>query len=87
MSREETLGGFFGDTIQWKTYSEGYDDIVKTGKPGMVFFHRMYCEACHRLGLDVQQNTELIELSKQFVMISCNGMSEEPDSPAFEIGI
>ena len=51
----------------------------------MVVFHRSYCSACGRLGSEVRENGELIELSKQFVMISCN--QEGPcEDDAFAIG-
>ena len=82
---EETLGGFFGDAIRWRAYGDGYDEIAKQKKPGMVVFHRSYCSACDRLGSEVKENEELIELSKQFVMISCN--QEGPcEDDAFAIG-
>ena len=59
---------------------------MNSHKPGLVLFHRSYCGACKRLGNDVRQNKQLIELSKQFVMISCDG-TNDPEGDAFEIGI
>ena len=51
----------------------------------MVVFHRSYCSACDRLGSEGKENEELIELSKQFVMISCNQDGPCEDD-AFAIG-
>ena len=82
---EESLSGPFGDAILWKNYADGINEIKETHKPGMLVFHRSYCNACRRLGNDVRGNTELISRSRQFVMISCNG--NEPESDAFMIGI
>ena len=82
---DESLGGFFGDRINWKSYNEGYNEIATTRKPGMVVFHRSYCGACQRLGEGAADNEEFIELTKQFVMISCHE-SGVCDNDAYAIG-
>ena len=49
-------------------------------------FHRSYCSACDRLGSEVKENEELIELSKQFVMILA-GDEDEPEDEKWLPGL
>ena len=79
------MGGYFGELVDWKSYDEGYNEIATTKKPGMVVFHRSYCGACQRLGESARDNEEFIELTKQFVMISCHE-SGICDNDAYAIG-
>ena len=84
LATQEGLGGAFGNEINWKNYADGIEEIRTKHKPGMLVFHRGFCPSCNRLAMEVKNNKKVINLSKHFVMVSCDG--NEPKSELFTFG-
>ena len=76
---------YFGDQINWKKFQDGLREIAEDHKPGIILIGKSWCNTCKKVGAKFQQDSELIELSKQFVMISCID-DEEPDYDEFRPG-
>lgn len=77
---------FFGNEINWKSFREGLQEISEYHKPGIILIGKQWCPSCKKIGLKFQSDKELIELSRNFVMISCYD-DEEPDYDDFRPGI
>ena len=77
---------FFGKEINWKSFREGLQEISEYHKPGIILIGKQWCPSCKKIGLKFQSDKELIELSRNFVMISCYD-DEEPDYDDFRPGM
>ena len=74
------------DTIEWKSFDEGLEEMKQMNKPGVVLIHHSTCPACINLGKIFATSKKVINLSRSFVMISCsNGFV--PVDPAYNGGI
>lgn len=59
--------------IKWRRrVTDAVNEAKETKKPIMVCIHRKWCPACHTLMPKLTSNAQIIELSKQFVMVECS---------------
>jgi len=64
-----TAGTDWNDTvIAWKGYEEGLAEAKTAGKPICLIFYTEWCPHCQRYS-GVFKDSEVIEMSKNFVMI------------------
>ena len=80
-----SAGKYFGEDYNWKPFKEGLQEICETKKPGIILIGKEWCESCKKTGAKFQNDKELLELSRNFVMISCYD-NEEPDYDEFRPG-
>lgn len=80
-----SAGKYFGEEYNWKPFKEGLKEICETKKPGIILIGKDWCETCKKTGVKFQNDKELLELSRNFVMISCYD-NEEPDFDEFRPG-
>ena len=78
-------GGSFGSRIQWYNFQDGMKAVKELDKPGIVIIALSWSGASKGLGKRIAQDEKVYELSKQFVMISCNQDGPCEDD-AFAIG-
>lgn len=76
---------YFGNAINWRKFQDGLREIMNEHKPGVILIEKTWCSSCKKVGAKFQQDSELLELSKDFVMISCVD-DEEPDYDEFRPG-
>ena len=65
--RREVL---IGEEVNWVPFSPGVAQILSEKKPGMFVIMKSYSFFSRQLGYAFQIDSELISLSKQFVMIA-----------------
>lgn len=76
---------YFGNKIQWRKFQDGLREIATEHKPGIILIEKTWCPTCKKVGAKFQQDEEILELSKNFVMICCID-DEEPDYDEFHPG-
>jgi protein-disulfide reductase (glutathione) len=85
LANAEGLARGFNDNIDWVSYSEGLAKSKELNKPLMLLLHKSWCGACKRLKGEFQGSTEIVELSKHFVMVNAEDDEEPHASSKFQI--
>eukprot|EP00794_Sanderia_malayensis_P005502 gene5502-6187_t len=65
-----SLDNGFGKDYAWLDYADGLAEAKNTGKPIMMIIHQDWCSSCQRLKPKIAESKELIEMSKDFIMIN-----------------
>ncbi|CAB4005826.1 Thioredoxin domain-containing 12, partial [Paramuricea clavata] len=70
----------FGERIDWLTFEEGQKESKKSGKPMMIIIHKTWCGSCTNLKPKFAASDEILELSKNFIMVNTEDDEEPKDS-------
>ncbi|KAJ7378801.1 Thioredoxin domain-containing protein 12 [Desmophyllum pertusum] len=60
----------WGKDIEWSSIDEGFEKAKEGKKPMMLIIHKSWCGACKNLKKKFAKSSEIIESSKQFVMVN-----------------
>uniref|UniRef100_F1L356 Thioredoxin domain-containing protein 12 n=1 Tax=Ascaris suum TaxID=6253 RepID=F1L356_ASCSU len=82
----ESLGRGFGDDINWVPYADAFVTARLNNKPIFLLIHNTWCKACLDLQKELRdhpdERKEIVELSRQFVMVNVVG-KEEPNEEEY----
>ncbi|VDM38121.1 unnamed protein product [Toxocara canis] len=80
------LGRGFGDDINWVPYADAFVTARLNNKPIFLLIHNNWCKACLDLQKELrdhpEERKEIVELSRQFVMVNVVG-KEEPNEEEY----
>uniref|UniRef100_A0A914QHN5 Thioredoxin domain-containing protein n=1 Tax=Panagrolaimus davidi TaxID=227884 RepID=A0A914QHN5_9BILA len=82
---EVDLSHGFGEDIDWVSWDNALDLAKEQNKPVFLLIHKTWCGACKALKKNFKgsnKRTELLELSKKFVMVNLED-DEEPDDERY----
>ena len=63
----------WGESIRWHGYGDGWRAARASRKPIMCVIQKRHCPACVKLRKEIAESEEILELSKDFVMINLDG--------------
>jgi len=71
-----------GAQIDWRDIRSGIYESAKTGRPVIMLFHAPWCSACKKFRA-VFYDTQIVEASKDFVMILIDADADKVSNGAF----
>ncbi|XP_014666246.1 PREDICTED: thioredoxin domain-containing protein 12-like [Priapulus caudatus] len=81
---EEDISNGYGNKINWVGDIDAAFEVSATeNKPLMVIIHKSWCGACKSLKSKFKDSTDILELSKDFVMVNLQD-EDEPDDEKFK---
>jgi len=75
----------WGEGISWHSLAEAKQQAKAHNKPIMVIMHQEWCGACKRLKPLFAESSEILDLSKHFLMVNAQDKEAPHDNTAFKL--